>query len=399
MSLRTLLTNPSTWLILAVGFLSFIVLGAVQAMYGPAFPHFQDRYGISASTVGLIMSLHFVGSFTTILLSGFLLERVGYARIFTVSASLVTVGCLGLALSPAWLLTLSSALLIGLGYGGFAGCMNILFSQRFGARGATALNLLNGMFGVGAVLGPWLIKVFLPAGLTWPFLIITVLSLMVVLLAFRLRLPPVDEVSDATPAPAGGTGGVPALLALFLVMYFLYVGSEMGAGGWLATHLTPRFGEAAAAAFTSWFWAAFTLGRFLAVPLTLVLKPSRLVMSAGVGAVLAFGLCHVPALAPFGYILAGLFLAPMFPTGLAWLRQVMPQRAVKASTLMIASASMGGVVFPPLVGVVVDLTSYVSIPTTLMVFSLSCVIVALLLGFKARQVPRMQSARQPVAVE
>jgi FHS family glucose/mannose:H+ symporter-like MFS transporter len=396
MSTRDLLANPSTRLILTVGFLSFVLLGAIQAMYGPAFPFFQSAYGVSARAVGLVMSLHFAGSVTAILLGGFLLERLGYGLIFTISASLVTVGCLGLALSPAWILTLLSALAVGLGYGGFAGSMNILFGQSFGARGATALNFLNGMFGIGAVLGPWLIKVFLPLGLTWPFLIAAGVGVAVVVLASRLSVP---RGQGGAAVPEAGSGGVPWLLVLFLAMYFLYVGSETGAGGWLATHLTPFYGEAPATAFTAWFWVAFTLGRFLAAPLALVLKPSRLVMGAGVGSVLAFGVCHVPGLAPYGYILAGLFLAPIFPTGLAWLREVMPRRAVRASTLLIASASMGGVVFPPLVGLVVDLTSYALIPTALMAFALGCVMFALFLGYRTRQLRLVHSLRQPVAID
>ena len=45
-------------------------------MYGPAFADFLGRYPIDVSQVGTIVSVHFLGSFTTVVLSSWLLRRI-----------------------------------------------------------------------------------------------------------------------------------------------------------------------------------------------------------------------------------------------------------------------------------------------------------------------------------
>jgi len=46
----------------ALGFLSFLLFGLVQAGYGPAYPNLGREFLQSPTAVGLIASLHFAGS-------------------------------------------------------------------------------------------------------------------------------------------------------------------------------------------------------------------------------------------------------------------------------------------------------------------------------------------------
>lgn len=379
MSLRASFRNPSSRYLLVTGFLSFILIGAVQAMYGPAFPLFRDTFGVSTSQVGLTVSLHFFGGVISILLAGLLIERFGYRRVLSGSILVMALGSLGVALSPNWPTVLASALVLGFGFGGVDIGLNILFGQSFGTRGAAALNLLNAMFGLGAVLGPLLIALFLPVGLLWPFLLVALASALLVLRLWRIETPAAGVVPSQASDPQ-------LLLTLFgfISFYFLYVGIETGTGSWAATHLASVFSEKSAAGITSVFWGTLMLGRLLAAPISIHLKPPHLVIGASLMAVLAFAICHFIAAAPYGYALAGLFLAPIFPTGLAWLQSTFPRRAAKAISLVVASASMGGVVFPPLIGVIVDWTTVGLIPTSLMVLSMACAAAAFGLWMKTR---------------
>jgi fucose permease len=139
-------------------------------------------------------------------------------------------------------------------------------------------------------------------------------------------------------------------MGAFVALFFLYTGAEGTIGGWQATHLiaTGR-SESAAASFSGLFWGALAVGRFLVVPISLRVSPERLVVFAQIAALLFVQLANVPAFAPAAYALVGLALAPIFPCSLVWLLRSAPG-ARGMTALVLIGASLGGAVFPTLVG-------------------------------------------------
>src|SRR4029079_19760628 len=59
----------------------FVLIGALQALYGPAIPAFREEFGLSPSAAGLGLSAHFVGGVAGVLLFDRLYGRVGNRRI------------------------------------------------------------------------------------------------------------------------------------------------------------------------------------------------------------------------------------------------------------------------------------------------------------------------------
>jgi fucose permease len=381
-SLRAAFRDPLHRRLLLTGFFAFTLLGALQAMYGPAFIALRSRFALSASEVGLIVSLSFLGGTLAIFVAGFVIGWLGYRRLLVASAGLVATGTLGIALAPSWALTLAATFIAGLGFGGIIMGLNTLFAGSFGTRGAAALNLLNAMFGLGAVTGPLVIALFLPHAYAPAFALVTVAALGMLALFWRLELPR----DEAPNAPQGEASLLLTLLG-FIVMYFLYVGTEVSTGSWIATHLTPELGEVRAAGVTSLFWVGLMVGRFLAAPLTIRVGAPQVVVGSSALAVVACTLAHLTPVAPAAYALAGLALAPIFPTGLAWLSAVFPRRAARAASLVMACANVGGVLFPPLVGVTVDLASSHVIPSALLVLASACCLAAVSLWFRTRSSP------------
>jgi fucose permease len=77
-------------------------------------------------------------------------------------------------------------------------------------------------------------------------------------------------------------------------------------------------------------------------------------------------------------VAAGLVLAPVFPTGLAWLAQVLP--TVRGGvTMLLGSALIGGAIIPPLIGQIVALTDPGIIPVLLTAVALAATALAMLL--------------------
>lgn len=328
-------------------FFAFVLVGAEQALYGPAFETFRLRYDKGASAVSLTVSLHFLGSFFTILASGLLIRRFGYPRLLAGSALLMTLGVAAIGLTPTWPLLLAASFAAGLGFGALDIGVNLLVVRSFSGGVGPVLSLLNAMFGLGAILGPALIAVFVPR-VELAFLTIAALGVVITVLLARLPEPePLAQV-ESEPAPALGR-------ALgFVVIYFLYVSSEVAGASWETTHLTPAYGAVKAAAFTSLYWTAITVGRVLAAPISAVVRPARMVVASATLALLAALLTQVSAFAPYAYVLMGLGFAPIFPSTLAWLHETFPQRAEQMAPIALAGATLGPVATSPLIGILVS---------------------------------------------
>ncbi|WP_169737029.1 MFS transporter, partial [Deinococcus pimensis] len=256
---------------IVAGFLAFALMGAAQAMYGPSIPRLGEFYGENLARTGLILSAHALGALVGVL-GSVPLERTALARWRAVlSVALIALGGLTLGLGPTLGLALVGAVVVGLGYGGLTIGLNGLFSRAFGERSGAMLNLLNAMFGIGSVLGPLVVSLAVRLDPRAPFVVLAVACALAAPLALSVddRLPPAPPERTATSKP---------LLLAFVALLVLGVGVEASSAGWAATYLVTLGASAGSAAtFTAVYFTAFTLGRFLAAPLSLRVPPARFV--------------------------------------------------------------------------------------------------------------------------
>nr|WP_311766976.1 MFS transporter [Streptomyces rhizosphaericus] len=363
----------------------FVLIGALQALYGPSIPALRDAYGLSPSAAGMGLSAHFVGAVAGVLVFDRLFGRIGNRRLLGWSYLLMAGGAAGFAFAPAWPVALGLALLAGLGFGGIDYGLNQLFAVGFGRRSAAMLNILNAHFGIGAVLGPALIGLVGSPHYPAVFLGFATLTLPLLLCLAGVR--------DEAPPRGGDTGvseedmaadtgarrrvrarSLATVLGAFVVLYVLHVGIESGVGGWEPTHLEAiGYGATAAASATSAFWLMMTVGRFLVAPLALRWSAQTIIAVSCAGMTGCLLLAAIPAAAPYAYAGAGLFIAPIFPTGLPWLLRAAP-RAHRAGALVMAASMVGGVAAPPALGKAIELAGVRAVPLILCAISAVCLI-------------------------
>jgi fucose permease len=96
------------------------------------------------------------------------------------------------------------------------------------------------------------------------------------------------------------------------------------------------------------------------------LAPSTLVFSGICVANLALWSTAWSPFTPYGYALAGLGLAPVLPTTLAWVARFTPTPQTVNAVILMA-AMLGGVISPGLIGLVADRQSPASISISLAV--------------------------------
>jgi fucose permease len=345
----------------------FILIGTLQSLYGPAIPGLRHEFGLSPSAAALGLSLHFTGGVAGVLAFNAIHSRISNKALLAWSYGLMAVGAAGFALAPNWPLTLAAAFLGGLGFGGIDYGLNQLFAVGFGDRSTAMLNVLNAHFGIGAVLGPALVAWLGPDDYPYAFGACAVLAtVLIVAGSSGVRTRVSDVTSAQTPRSSLGLSRV---LVGFLVLYVLNVAVEAGVGGWEPTHLeTVGYTATVAASATSVYWLMMTAGRFLVVPITMRHAPERILAVCAAGMTVCLLLTLVKGVAPVAYAGVGLFIAPVFPTGLAWLNTALPQ-AGRAGAWVIAASNVGGVAAPPLLGVGIEASGIHAVPWLLTVLS------------------------------
>jgi fucose permease len=328
---------PLTMVLLAAGTAAFFTLGVIQAMYGPAFTLFQDRFGVSTAGVGIIASAHFVGSALAPPLVGILLIRFTLRRVVVAALLTLALGVTLVALAPSWPLAIAGALLGGFGLGGVSGGLNAAYASI----GTRAVNLVNAVFGLGSILSPLLVA---GAGgnLSVPFLTVAALCGLTLLSARIWGFPAMrEQVLPSSPGRAGVQVG------FFLVLLACYVGLEVGFGAWAGRHL-QSLGYASFAVIVAGYWGGMTVARVLTGLFGARVRPERLVLVCAGLTVLCSLAATQAALAPAAYILAGLALGPVFGTTLVWTTRSLPARWVP---FLLTSGSVGGIVAPYVLGV------------------------------------------------
>jgi len=368
-------------LTIALGFISFLLLGIYRSLFGPAYALFAAHYGMGTEPFGVLVGMNGFGALLAIIFGGMVLPRLGYKHLLVIAFVSWSLGALGIALRPAYGWLLVAALTAGWGGGALDIAVNALFSQVFAS--ATPLNLIHAAYGVGAIAGPLLVTAAFGIGLVLPYGMVGVAVAFLLLLLVKLELPTVPK-PEATTSRAHVASLLWAVSA-FIVLYFCYVGIEVGVGNWLSVHLTPTFGAAQAASFTSIYWAMLTLGRFIAAPVSKWLEPPQLLLLSSAIMIIGFGLCFNPHIAPVGYALVGLGSAPMFPTGLLWLRSRFPTRAAAMMATVMVSATVGGILLSWLMGVLVARISVMVIPTLLLGSAVGCLLSVLWLRWHGEQ--------------
>jgi fucose permease len=116
------------------------------------------------------------------------------------------------------------------------------------------------------------------------------------------------------------------------------------------------------------YWLMMTVGRFLIVPIALRWPAPRILVVCCAGMTACLALATVSSLAPYAYAGVGLFIAPIFPTGLPWLTRAVPE-ARRAGAWVIAASMIGGVAAPPALGKGIEWSTVTAVPLMLLALS------------------------------
>jgi fucose permease len=348
--------------ILTVACLNFVTIGLLSAAVGPLLPALARQTGSPLGALGALISALFAGALVAQVVCGPLNDQLGARPVLVAGLALVALGAAGIASSHALALTLCYGVVAGIGHGAIDLGTSVLVAVTFVRRSVVALNLLNVFFGLGAAAGPAVVSLALERWGT-PLPVLWLLMALAVALAPLLALlplpPPVAQTASIEKAAL--TIYRAPLLWLLAGLVLLYVGLENGLGGWIAVYIqrTTALTLAEGALVASVFWGALTVGRLLAViaGARLAALTSRALLLASVATALVGALALLAGAGNAGLTIAavtliGLGFGPIFPTVMAITMGAFPSGPGRAVGVAQTAGSVGGIVIPWLLGLV-----------------------------------------------
>jgi len=335
--------------------IDFLVTGIVMTFLGPMLPILAARWSITDTKSGALIFVEFFSSMFGMLLSGVLVQRLGYRITLIIGLILMASGVAQLASGP-YLVGVISVAILGFGYGVTAPAGNLRTSELDPARSASALNVINAVWGIGAMSSPFLLAIAQRAHHAEWFLYGTAVALLGLLCVFLLvRFVPDTRAQVVRPVDSGGGMWSSRILPLICMLFFVYVGTETSFGAWTATyaHRLSPLDQTLWALVPSFYWGALLVGRALA---PLILRFKRATLVATLGLIVAFiggttlVSAHGVGAVVFGSIFAGLGLASIFPISVSLLSHWFGDSARRASGPVFSSGNLGGAVVPWVLG-------------------------------------------------
>lgn len=367
-----------TILLLAIIYLAFISLGLPDSLLGIAWPDMRLDFALPLDAVGIVTMLLTLCMTASSFLSGYFLKRFGTPKVTLVSCALTGLALLGFSFAPSFLTVILLAIPLGLGAGAVDTGLNTYVAHHFSAK---HMNWLHCFWGLGASLGPVIMTQAIAAGQTWRmgYRIVSIIQLALgILFLFTLKLwnmqPVLVQDNELIPKTKALSPFKVPYAILNMLLFFFYIGSEVSVGLWANSFLisVKDVPKQTAGFYVAVFYVCITAGRFLSGIVASKLGNRKLVVlglfTASAGVLLLLLPLH-PLVALVGLALLGLGFAPVYPS----LMHETPVRFGQKNAELIIGYQMGfggigGLVIPPLLGLISARTSLIVLPIALFVF-------------------------------
>jgi FHS family Na+ dependent glucose MFS transporter 1 len=335
-------------------FAAYFMLGAIMASLGPTLPGLAENTGVTLAAMGMIFSARSFGYLSGALLGGTLYDRFKGHVILGVFAIIAAITLWFVPTLAVFSILAAIMFVIGLTQGGTdVGCNTQLASVHQAKVGP----YINAMFFI-AGLGSFIIPLLLgELTLLWGYRLLALALLPVVVWFFMIPSPQTKEVTHNTVSsdPPNRT-----IIALFMLLAFIYTGVEVSYGGWIFTYFNiSNLGvDGAAYQINSIFYLAITLGRLISIPLATRFQPQRVIWIYLSGAAISTALMTIFPAQPWSVWLGttglGLSIAAIFPTTFTYVRSK-TQLSGKQTGMVWASGSFGAMLLPWVIGQQIEL--------------------------------------------
>ncbi|MCL4813612.1 MAG: MFS transporter [Vicinamibacteraceae bacterium] len=332
--------------------LAIFVYGMVASMVGTINPALAAKFDLNNVQTSYLALAQGIGLVVASVSVGPLMDRQGKKVGLVLGLTFVAVAMLALGAAPGFEVILVAMAVMGMGGGIVITGANALGSDVSESRRASVLNFLNVFVGLGGLATPFVAGNLLAGDAVRVAYAAAALTIVTLLVHLMLRIP--RPVRSGTPQRSSAVFSQPILYVLGSAT-FLYTACEFGVWNWLVKYLMTRGVPATTAlnVLSLGFGLGLLLGRVAVMPILIRVPPATVTVAASVlMALTTFAMLHVsdPTLVGVVVFLAGVAMAPVFPTTIAIVGDVFKEGSATAIGFTITCGFSGLVVSSPLIG-------------------------------------------------
>ena len=361
-------------LIIALIYLGYLTFGIPNPLLGSVWPLMYPEFGVPIGYSGIVFMLISLSSACATIFSGKLAAKMKPQHRTILGLILTCCALFCFSATHSYVMLCLCAIPYGLGVGTVDAALNNYMALHYPAR---YLSWMHCMWGVGAIIGPYIMSGALQAGHPWNTGYLRVgLIEVAVIIVYIITLPlwkrkdkldifdagvPSEAGSDSIGADKNADGAVTAsrtaddtsgsLLKTIrlkgviytILCFFCYGTLEQTVNLWASSFLVNGKGisEIAAAGFASLLFIGITIGRAVSGFITLKLNDKQMVIMGQIivlGGIIAILLPLGVNIAYGGLIAIGLGLAPIYPS----LTHATPIRFGAAHSQSVIGLQMAG---------------------------------------------------------
>jgi fucose permease len=341
-------------MLILASILAIFVYGMIAATLGTLLPDLSARFGLTPDQNGRIAFFQAMGLLIASLVVGPLMDTEGIKTGLVLGLALAAFSLAALPRAGSFGAIAALMFVLGCGGGTIVTGANSLASAVSEAHRATTLNLVNLFFGLGGLATPLISANLLRKNSARLCYLISAITVITLGIHMATAMPPATGAQSFVIAQVGPVLGRPVLflLALFL---FLYVACEVGIWNWLAQHLIAQgIPESRALNILSLGFAlGLLIGRMAVSPILINVPATAVLLAAPVGmALTTYFMLRTdrPGAAGVFVFLAGVSMAPVFPTTLAVVGDLFPRMASTALGIVVAAGWLGLAVSSRVIG-------------------------------------------------
>ena len=363
----------------------FLLSGTATIIIGQVLPVMTSRFVLNDLQAGYFFPAQFSGSLFGTYLTSWFGRNHKYIVATVLGCFLMAAGVLMMN-SASYYVCLAAFAVNGIGVGLTLPSINMLVLEMNPMRAASALNILNFCWGLGAICCKPFIDTFTSGTsiatasllLALPLAVVGVLTL-VSGKGIESNLAPASIQADELPPPKTEiwTTSMAWVLALF---NFIHVGFESGVGGWLTTY-SQRIDFAASVRILSptfIFYVFFVVGRGVAPAYLRYLNENRALLVSLIVILVGMGVTITASsaiLLSIGAAISGVGTSSVFPTGLARFGRVFGDQAIRRAMPFFIAGTLGSMAVTWLVGFLSDQAGSLRIGMYVLVVSIAILII------------------------
>lgn len=342
------LDASSKRLVNSVSYIVIGFLGVYIAVYQSAVTDIMAAFDIDAGSMGLVISMHFAGSFLLPIALGELGDRVSTKPVLLLAFSILIVGLVLVIFGRHVVLFAVGSILVGGGFAVIEGLLSGLLTVANPERVNAVMNISQMFFCIGAVCGPLLGYAIRMIGLGWrnTYFLLVIAFFICMLLIACMTVPTI--ISAKIKGLQLSQLLKNRTFVLLLVSIFLYVGIEEGTAFWVTSYVKVAISPAISGVyFISVYWLGMAVGRYFSSRINGG-HPSWVLAGVALACLLLVGMLAYHnawwIIACFFFI--GFGFAPAWPVLMMMASMKFPKHINTTMGAMMSLGAAGGIVVP-----------------------------------------------------